>query len=86
MSNYILNIEYNILNTEYNKSFYKSFEYEQPTIELPLEDFIINEKKEKNIIKKRISDSEEFPLVPDANDEFDITDKFDINKKNTFQM
>lgn len=56
-------------------------EYEQPVIELPLPELEEKKKKKEEIYKKK-----EFPLVPDIYDGVDITDKFDINKENTFQM
>lgn len=65
-----------------------SIQYDQPFLELPIDDPLQkNKKKEEEqggsleIYKKK-----KIPLVPDSTDQFDITDKFDISKKNIFEM
>ncbi len=62
-----------------------SNEYEQPTVELPKYDPLVNDqKREKNTeIKKekRVAD-----LVPDITDKFDISTKFDISDKFTLNV
>lgn len=58
-----------------------SIPYDQPLIELELP--LLEDKKEQGI---EIYQRKEFPLMPDSTEQFDITDKFDISKKNIFEM
>ncbi len=64
-----------------------SVQYKQPFLELPIEDPLQKNKRkeEEQEGSLEIYKKKEIPLVPDT-DPFDITDKFDISKKDVFEM
>jgi len=59
-------------------------QYDQPFVELELP--LPEEKKIPDKQGIEIYQREQVPLVPDSTEQFDITDKFDISKKDTFEM